>query len=172
MKKKFNGAEFLRSWGITDPNKLKAGIKGLRYTNPPEKGVYWHYMSLWIRQRDIERYGTCISCDKPITMDNAQAGHFCPASSCGRDLLFDERNLNAECARCNGFDEGHLFGYEENLDKRYGNGTAQSLKDRYRSYKNGGITKDFTANQYADMIRMLPTYNDTLYNREDENKEM
>lgn len=164
-KKKFNGAEFLRSWGITDPNKLKAGIKGLRYTNPPEKGVYWHYMSLWIRKRDTERYGECISCEKEITMENAQAGHFMPAHDCGRDLLFDPINLNAECGYCNAFDDTHLLGYAKNLDKRYGKGTADKLVHKRLAYKHRKEpVKDFKGHEYAEKIRELPTYKEAMKN--------
>lgn len=163
MKKKVNVSELLRSWGITDPNKIKAGAKGLRYRNPIEKGIYWHYMSLWIRERDIKKHGTCISCGKPITMENAQAGHFMPAQDCGRDLLFDETNLNAECGYCNGFDQTHLLGYAENLDKRYGEGTAMKLRERRNEYRNRKtIVKDWKAEEYAEKIKQLPTYQQTI----------
>lgn len=137
----------------------KFGWNQLRYKNPFEKGIYWYYLSLEVRKRDIERWGTCISCDRPITMENAQGGHFCPAGSCGRDLLFDLLNINAECHGCNGFDSGHLFGYERNLDIRYGKGTAQALKDRYLEYKKSDVAlKDWSAKDYATKIKSLSSY--------------
>lgn len=153
MKK--SDAEILREWGITNPNMRK---KLLRYQNPIEKGIYWYWFSLWVRQRDVEQWGTCISCDKPITVDTCDAGHFIPAGSCGRDLIFDPLNVNAECGRCNAFDEGHLFGYERGLAKRYGKESAPLLKDKYFLYKNGGPLKDFKGSEYADKIRELPSY--------------
>lgn len=127
-----------------------------------EKGVYWYYFSLYVRQRDIEQWGTCISCGQAITMDNCDAGHFMPASDCGRDLLFDPRNVNAECQRCNAFDSTHLLGYAEGLDERYGEGTAVELRALRTLYKNQGkngvVIKDWKASEYAEKIRALPTY--------------
>lgn len=83
-----------------------------------------------------------------------------PADDCGRDLLFDERNVNAECPKCNAFDDAHLLGYAENLDKRYGPGTALELRDRRRRYLSGldGVVKDWKGKEYAEMIRNLPGY--------------
>ena len=156
MPKKKTDAERLREWGITKPTFRK---KHLRYQNPFEKGVYWYWFSIEVRTRDVETHGVCISCGKPITVDTAQAGHFIAASVGGRDLLFDPRNVNAECGRCNAFDEGHLLGYERRLDERYGKGTAQGLKDRYWQYKESQTPlKDWKGSEYADMIRSLKCY--------------
>ena len=159
-KKKLNKADFLREWGLPYPSFQ---YHHLRYKAPPEKGVYWYYISLFVRQRDVGEYGTCISCDKPITVETSQAGHFCPASCCGRDLLFDELNINAECERCNAWDPAHLFGYEKNLDKRYGVGTAAKLKQRYFAYKYSSIaSKDWNREQYMAKIRALSTYQQNM----------
>lgn len=150
--KKVNRAEFMRTWGL-DPRKVT-----LRYKNPLEKGVYWYYVSQLVRQRDVEQYGTCISCGKTITFETSQAGHFMPARSCGRDLMFDLRNLNAECSHCNAWDETHLLGYADELDRRYGNGTAVELRRRYKEYNDGPPVKDWKGHEYADKIRALPNY--------------
>jgi hypothetical protein len=103
-------------------------------------------------------------------MENANAGHFMPADDCGRDLLFDERNVNGECAHCNAWDGTHLLGYAEELDRRYGEGTARELRDRRDRYKSGqdGVVKDWKAKEYAEMIKVLPTYveNSTTLHRE------
>ncbi len=153
--KKQSKKEILESYGVYG----RTGFSWLRYKTPPEKGIYWYLFSLYIRQRDVEKYGTCISCGKPITVDTCDAGHFIPAGSCGRDLLFDERNVNAECGRCNAWDEGHLFGYEKNLDLRYGEGTAQALKERYFEYKNSPTPiKDWKVDIYREKIHALKSY--------------
>jgi predicted RNA-binding Zn-ribbon protein involved in translation (DUF1610 family) len=141
----------LRAWGMPEGFQWS----NLRYKSPFEKGIYWFYTSLFVRERDVANWGTCISCNKPITVETSQGGHYCPAGSCGRDLLFDERNVNAECPRCNAFDEGHLFGYEIGLDSRYGRGTAEGLKRRYKAYKDGEPVKDWSAKEYAQKIRDL-----------------
>lgn len=158
MTAKQSKADFLRSWDITDPNKIKASFSWLRYKSPPEKGIYWYYFSLMVRQRDVEEYGTCISCGRPITLENSNAGHFMPAADCGRDLLFDPINVNGECAHCNAWDSTHLLGYAENLDKRYGPGTALGLRARRQAYKDGPSVKDWTGKEYAEKIKSLPSY--------------
>lgn len=126
------------------------------------KGIFWYYFSLYIRERDVRMYGTCISCGRGITVDNCDAGHFMPAGQCGRDLLFDEINVNAECKSCNGFDETHLFGYAEGLDRRYGEGTA--IRYRFKlaeikaQRKQGMVEKDWKAGEYEEKIRALPNF--------------
>lgn len=152
--KKQSKTDILRSWGITN----HSGFDWLRYKNPPEKGIYWYYFSQEVRNRDVEKYGVCISCGRPITFDTCDAGHFMPAANCGRDLLFDPLNVNAECAHCNAWDEAHLLGYADGLDKRYGVGTALSLRKKREDYKNSPPIKDWKADAYADKIRELSTY--------------
>jgi len=155
-KEKISKKAILESYGIYG----HSGFDWLRYRNPPEKGIYWYLFSQFVRRRDVEKYGTCISCGKPITYETAQAGHFMPASNCGRDLLFDPLNVNAECGQCNAFDEAHLLGYAENLDKRYGAGTALSLRKRRQEYLEQSKikpVKDFKAPEYIEKIRQLPS---------------
>ena len=146
-------ADFLRRWGLPYPHY---SWSNLRYKHPPEKGVYWYHFSVFVRIRDIELWGTCISCGRPITgLDTCQAGHFMPAKDCGRDLLFDPLNVNAECAHCNAFDETHLLKYAENLDLRYGSGTALSLRNRREEYKNGPVVKDWSRIEYERKIQEI-----------------
>lgn len=146
-KEKQSKADFLRSWRMPYPH---FPYSSLRYKNPPEKGVYWFYFSRFVRGRDVTEYGTCISCGRPITVETSQAGHFAPASSCGRDLIFDPINVNAECERCNAWDEGHLFGYERNLRLRYGDVAVDDLKRRYHEYRESKTPlKDHKADFYV-----------------------
>lgn len=154
MKKKTSKTDILRSWGITN----HSGFDWLRYKNPPEKGIYWYHFSRYVRERDVEKWGVCISCGRQITLDTCDAGHFMPAKDCGRDLLFDFKNVNAECSRCNAWDETHLLGYSEGLDKRYGTGTAATLRQRRDDYLQGPPVKDWKADEYAEKIRTLPNY--------------
>lgn len=154
-KKKQTKADFLRSWGIESP---PFSYQQLRFKCPPEKGVYWYYFSLEVRQRDVEKYGVCISCGKPITLHTCQGGHFIAAQGCGRDLMFDPMNVNAECAGCNGCDANHLIGYERGLEKRYGADAPAILKEKYWKYKNGDIQKEWKASEYAEKIKALKSY--------------
>lgn len=158
MTKKINKAAVFREWGMPEGYKTNH----LRYQNPIEKGIYWYWFSLWVRQRDVAKWGTCISCGRAIDVETSQAGHFMPAKDCGRDLLFDERNVNAECSQCNAWDETHLLGYAEGLDERYGAGTADELRALRTLYlnqsKNGVVFKDFKGEVYAEKIRGLKSY--------------
>lgn len=153
-------ASIYREYGIPESLIRGGGLRTLmRYNTPPEKGVYWYYFSRFVRQRDVEKWGTCISCGKPITMENCQAGHFMPANDCGRDLLFNPLNVNAECERCNAWDSTHLLGYAENLDKRYGVGTAASIRAERQRYKSlQSPLKDWKAAEYREKILALPSF--------------
>ncbi len=152
---KLNKRDFLRLWGLPETFKYDS----LRYKNPPEKGVYWYYFAQMVRERDLREWGYCISCNKVLTTENVNAGHFMPAENCGRDLLFDERNVNGECGQCNAFDTTHLLGYAEGLDKRFGPGTAQTLRDRRTAYKASEFPiRDWTRLDYVEKIKKLPTY--------------
>lgn len=77
-----------------------------------------------------------------------------PAGSCGFALLFDERNLNGECERCNAWDDTHLLGYAENLDLRYGKDTARGLRVRYEM-RNSHITREWSRADYEVKIPLI-----------------
>lgn len=158
-KKKQTKKDILRSWLLPETYNWSS----LRYKHPAEKGIYWYYFSLFTRQRDVQQWGTCISCGKPITVETSQAGHFIAAHGGGRDLLFDYLNVNAECPNCNGNDENHLWGYERNLIKRYGPEAPKLLKDKFFLYKQlTEPVKDWNAATYAQMIKDLPSYQQRL----------
>lgn len=127
--------------------QIKVTRKG-RYKGP--KGRFWDHFSDYIRLRDFLRYGTCISCGRKVrSYKDLQAGHYMAAGNCGFALVFNEFNVNGECAGCNAFDLNHHVGYRENLNKRYGEGTAEKLEDMYRdSHFRGKTTKEWTKLEY------------------------
>ncbi len=152
MKKKKTKVDVMRAWGM--PKEL--GSNMLRYQTPVEKGILWYFFSLFVRNRDVLKYGRCISCGREITVETSQAGHFMPADGSGHKLLFDERNVNAECRPCNGFDGTHLLGYAEGLDERYGEGTAVELRALRNVYKASAIPmKDLNRVQYVEKLKEL-----------------
>jgi hypothetical protein len=72
-----------------------------------------------IRRRDFEKYGTCRSCNKPVSdWREFDAGHFISAGSGGFSLLFHERNINGECQYDIAFNGNHLLLYRRGLDAR------------------------------------------------------
>lgn len=129
----------------------------LRYKSNQLKGLYWYLFSIQIRKRDFEKYGRCISCNKPVfSWRDFDAGHYIAAGQCGFALLFDETNVNGECSGCNAYDRTHLIGYAKGLDDRYGQGTAESLYQRYCDVQfKGKTTKEWGAAEYRSKISQL-----------------
>jgi hypothetical protein len=50
-------------------------------------------------------------------------------------LRFNEQNCNAQCKKCNAFEQGNDIGYAAGIDKKYGAGTA----DKLRAMKNNTL---------------------------------
>jgi hypothetical protein len=66
----------------------------------------------YIRRRDADNdsgYCQCISCDKPIHFTESDAGHFISRGKLA--TRWDERNVNAQCRKCNRFEYGRQFEY-------------------------------------------------------------
>lgn len=119
------------------------------------KGIYWNQLSEYIRKRDFYKYGTCVSCGKTFNhWKDSQAGHYAPAGNCGFGLVFDPRNINAECPSCNNprFSPGKLIPYRTELVKRYGETKIKQLDDEYASHS---ITKEWTQKEYDSEIKKL-----------------
>ncbi len=121
------------------------------------KGIYWFLLSKYIRVRDFKKFGTCISCGKKFgKWEEAQAGHYAPAGDCGFALLFDKRNINAECPPCNNprFSPGKLIPYRSNLVKRYGEEYVREIDELYR-LRRSQTTKEWTQKEYDIKIKEL-----------------
>ena len=90
----------------------------------------------YIRYRDADDSGfaNCISCGKRIQLGthDYQAGHFIPVSVSSL-LRFEESNVNAQCSRCNKYQEGNTLNYEVGLKDKYGDNIVKELK----ASKNG-----------------------------------
>lgn len=87
----------------------------------------------YIRRRDADNtsgYCSCISCNKKIHFTESDAGHFI-----GRQHLstrYDERNVHAQCRKCNRFEYGRQYEYSLNL--------GQELSDELLQ-KSRGVMK-------------------------------
>jgi hypothetical protein len=129
-------------------------VVGRRYTGI--KGAYWETFSIYIRIRDFKKYGRCISCDGAVSdWREFDAGHFIPAGSCGFALLFDALNVSAQCRKCNR-GGATVEMYARGLDARYGPGTAEELKDRYRDcHFKGKTTKEWSPREYEAKLAEL-----------------
>lgn len=131
------------SFKKTKTKKRKQKPKNLSYY----KKKLWKVFSQYIRLRDADKNGycTCISCGKKMFWKKSQAGHFIPRSL-SNFLYFNEKNVNAQCYRCNCILGGNLFEYAIALNKRYGEGTAMELREQKRELKK------YTIQELKDLI--------------------
>lgn len=81
-----------------------------------------------------------------------QNGHFVSRSV--NALRYDEENCNAQCTGCNMFKQGNQYEYSLNLDKKYGDGTAERL------YARRFETKKFTIPELEQIIEAAKEYVD------------
>jgi hypothetical protein len=83
----------------------------------------------YIRRRDADNntgYCDCISCGKTIHFSESDAGHFI-----SRKYLitrYDERNVKAQCRKCNRFDYGRQFEYSIALGQELSQELLQTSK--------------------------------------------
>lgn len=97
---------------------IPAGSHG----NTPTQKKFWKVISNFTRQRDFNKYGTCVSCPRHIdSWQSGDAAHFKRYSVCNSYFKFNPDNIALSCKNCNRNDDGvvgHNFG--ETLKKRYG----------------------------------------------------
>ena len=101
----------------------------------------WEVFSLYIRQRDTNNIGThCFTCGICKPIGNMQAGHFQP----GRFpvYLFDERQVHAQCYRCNINLKGNWPRYYERMVKEYGKKEVEKMiseRNNFKQFKVGEL---------------------------------
>ena len=87
------------------------------------------YFSKFIRLRDSDENGLCkcITCWRSFHWKEMDAGHFVTRDR--KATRFDERNVSAQCSLCNRHHHGEQFKHGEAIDRLYGKGTAELLKN-------------------------------------------
>lgn len=82
----------------------------------------------YARLRDcFGKLGTnCISCEKWFLFEELDGGHFIPTTSSA--IRFDERNINAQCRRCNRFLHGNPRHYAKGMVRKYGQDVVDDLE--------------------------------------------
>ena len=104
----------------------------------------------YIRRRDADNssgYCKCISCNKPIHFTESDAGHL--VSRAKMATRWDERNVNAQCRKCNRFEYGRQLEYSLNIGIEL---AEQLLKDSRQIYKMSD----------AEYLEIFETYRDKL----------
>ena len=110
--------------------------KPKKLTYGKSKKKTWALFSLYIRTRDaLKTTGTltealCITCDRryPLkAVGGLQAGHFIAGRH--MSILFDERNVHAQCYGCNVMKKGNMVSYYKKMLKMYGQETIDELEE-------------------------------------------
>lgn len=90
----------------------------------------WLIFALYIKNRDN---WTCFTCGKTERGPSMHAGHFVSRSH--NSTLFDEMNVNAQCAWCNMFRNGQPHVYAEKLIQIHGQMKFMELVRKSRETK-------------------------------------
>ena len=101
-----------------------------KLTTSKAKARAWKACSKYIRYRDsYQGYAPCCTCGtvKPISGPGCiQAGHFIPGRN--NAILYDERDIAAQCGVCNVLRQGMWVEYEQFMLKTYGQDVIDELK--------------------------------------------
>lgn len=116
-------------WGIVNKEQAKEKRKKVR----EKKKATWSYVKLqpYCNKLIKEIYPLfCHSCYKGLELGtkDCQACHFVPSKNY-KGLTFDPRNILPGCGFCNGFDESHTYELGKNINKYWGEGTAEYLRE-------------------------------------------
>lgn len=87
---------------------------------------------------------TCFTCGVERHWKQMHAGHFQTRAKYA--TRFDPMNVKPQCVRCNIFNHGEQYLFAQNLDKQYGNGTAERIK------RASEATTRATEGDYQDLI--------------------
>lgn len=90
------------------------------------------WFSEFIRLRDSDENGRamCVTCNnpRPRSWRVLQCGHF--VSRRNESTRYDERNCHAQCVGCNKWRNGREYDHSLAIDRKYGPGTSQHLRDK------------------------------------------
>jgi len=90
------------------------------------KARAWKYFSEFVRLRDSrDKICVCITCGKMGHWKKFHAGHCITRDKA--PTFLDEKNVNAQCRRCNTFQAGKQAEHAQAIDKKHGDGTFDKL---------------------------------------------
>jgi 5-methylcytosine-specific restriction endonuclease McrA len=99
-------------------------------TVPRQKKLTWKTFSEYIRKRDADWKGdcTCVTCGTVKPIKEMQAGHFIQGRH--NSILFDERNVHAQCYSCNVMKYGNSLKYYRFMESKYGDEVIKELEEK------------------------------------------
>lgn len=112
--------------------------------------------SIFIRTRDSQQFEgrafRCISCNRILPIDQADTGHMINRQH--MSLRFSELNCNAQCRKCNRFDEGNYTGYRQGLIKKIGEKKVILLEAlKYETNKLSAFDLEAIARHYKKEVK-------------------
>ena len=107
----------------------------------------------YIKKRDGN---TCISCGKRgLVGQNWHAGHYLKSELCNLEYMFNEKNVNSQCGRCNLWLRGNTIEYRKAMLLKYGKITVKVLEEHYKDTLPTNFNKhDF----YCKLIEKYEKY--------------
>lgn len=118
----------------------------------------WTLFSLYIRIRDSDWRGnaTCVTCGLTKHYKQMQAGHFIPGRH--NSILFDERNVHAQCYGCNVMKQGNSIKYFRFMQQQYGDAVIEELERLDRENKQFTIPELETLYEaIKEKLKKLPS---------------
>jgi hypothetical protein len=118
--------------------------------------MLWKMFSQFIRLRDADENGICrcFTCGRVRHWKKLDAGHGIPRQH--KATKYDEKNNNAQCKDCNGFEGGMREVYKIKLDAKYGAGTWDKLEVLSRTTcKRGPFEIEVLYNHYREKVNQL-----------------
>ena len=116
--------------------------------------------SRYIRNRDANQEvedangnwikgGPCITCKKVVAVNKAHCGHFIQRGC--KLTRFMEENASLQCPYCNTYRYGEQFRHGIEIDRKFGQGTADRLLELENQYKRDG--HKFTRDELMEVIQ-------------------
>ena len=107
----------------------------------------WPLFSTYIRKKDADHRGHifCCTCGSRRRWQEVDAGHF--VSRGHKSLLYDERNVHAQCKRCNTMG-GEPSAYALFIIDKYGQSVLESLN------KIKNEIKQYRVDELQDMVTL------------------
>ena len=110
------------------------------------KKAAWDWLSKCIRYSHASDgiHAACVTCGTVKPWTQLHAGHFVPKKA-GSMVAFMPENIHPQCPRCNMFEAGNLHNYDIYMEREYGRGVI----DRLREMR--GVIVNWKACDYDEM---------------------
>tara|TARA_R100000541_G_scaffold20190_1_gene30034 strand:+ start:4658 stop:5185 length:528 start_codon:yes stop_codon:yes gene_type:complete len=120
------GIEYTKKQESKKWQKEKKVLKEKLLTKKDYLNILQKVFNTYIRTRDKGK--PCISCDKKLTKENTNAGHFYSVGAYP-NLRFNENNVHNQCIECNLHKHGNVLEYSLRLPNRIGVKEYNSLQE-------------------------------------------